>query len=282
MGLNRAWRERSALVACGLLLTACTATDHGTRTGEPPAPAHGSNGSPAGDESLRAPGAQADPAGFPRTTAQARALVRKVIADPELIGPDAERGTPYESDPATWAVLDDGCTWRRERLPGDVLATLTRHFEMPDGHGRTARLTATVTVHRTALQAAWEQAGVLDEAMACPQQTLRPGERLTGLRSSAFAFGEGSNDYSDDELKERGQCRDERGGPYAYFWTQAAFGPVVLSTSSCGGRDEDSDPFARSASASMVRMLGRAKAEIGGPAARRTGTSAPGAGAGGA
>jgi hypothetical protein len=74
-----------------------------------------------------------------------------VIAGPELFGRQVVRTTPYESDPSRWAVLDDGCAWQLAELPAGVLATLTRHFEVPteDAKGP-VRLSATVTVHRTA------------------------------------------------------------------------------------------------------------------------------------
>ncbi|WP_228031904.1 hypothetical protein, partial [Streptomyces phyllanthi] len=175
----------------------------------------------------------------PRTVGEARAFVREVIADQELVGAGAVRATPYESDPSSWAVLGEDCVWQRQGLPDDVLATLTRHFEVSSSSGKgrkgSVRLSATVTVHRTALDAAWEQAGMLEEAAGCPEQTLQPGERLTELASTAVAWGESGNVTSDDSLAESGKCvSDTRGGPYDYSWTQSTFGSVVVAASVCG------------------------------------------------
>lgn len=212
----------------------------------------------------------ADPSKQPHTAAEARALVRKVIADPDFFGAGTVPATPYESDPDTWAVLGEDCAWQRRSLPKDVLATLTRHFDVPlEGTEVPARFSTTVTVHRTALDAAWEQAGMLEEAVACPDQTLRPGERLTGLSSVAVAWGENANTTSDDSLSETGTCvSDTRGGPYHYAWTQSVFGSVVVSTSLCGGEGATANE-----ADVMVRMLLRVQEAIGSPSG--AGSSSP-------
>ncbi|MEV7891619.1 hypothetical protein ACWD3I_45910 [Streptomyces sp. NPDC002817] len=219
-------------------------------------------GTDAGALPATSPTEQADPAKQPHTTAEARAFVRKMIADPELVGSEAAPGTPYESDPNTWAVLGEDCAWQRKGLPKDVLATLTRHFEMPASDAEVpVRLSTTVTVHRTALDAAWEQAGMLEEAVGCPEQTLRTGERLTDLSSVAVAWGESANTSSDDSLSESGVCvSDTRGGPYRYSWTQSVFGSVVISASSCGGQEDTTSEVDVAA-----RMLLRVQDAIGSP-----------------
>lgn len=85
-----------------------------------------------------------------------------MIAGPGLFGTEVVRATPYESDPGRWAVLGDDCLWRLKALPEDALATLTHRFEVPSAGSKGAvRLTAKVTVHHTALDAAWEQARML-------------------------------------------------------------------------------------------------------------------------
>ncbi|MFF6783760.1 hypothetical protein [Streptomyces sp. NPDC012510] len=217
-----------------------------------------------GDGALPAvsPTEQADPAKQPRTVEEARAFVREVIADPELVGAGAVRATPYESDPSSWAALGENCVWQRQALPDDVLATLTRHFTVPSGSGKgSVRLSATVTVHRTALDAAWEQAGMLEEAAGCPEQTLQQGERLTDLASTAVAWGENGNVTSDDSLSETGRCvSDTRGGPYHYSWTQSTFGSVVVSASVCGGQKSTAKEVEVAA-----MMLVRVQDAIGGP-----------------
>lgn len=259
-----------ALAVCGLLAAGCTAGGEGDGKGDVKAGA--SRAASSGEASAESeplpvtePTVEADPRKSPRTAAEARALIRKVIGDPDMFGSRAVRGTPYESDPSRWAVLGEDCVWRREPLPEDVLATLTRHYLVPPGDGKgEVRMSATVTVHRTVLDAAWEQAGMLEEALGCEEQTLRQGERLIGLTSQAHAGGEGGNNHSDDMLYETGQCvSDTRGGPYPYWWTQLQLGPVVVSTSVCGGRGHDEDDLSTIAGAAGPRMTVRAQEVIG-------------------
>lgn len=280
---------------CGLLMAGCT---DGGSGGDSPADrampeesttASGSGGdtkagasadTSTGDDRVptASPTVGTDPAKEPGTADQARALVGKVIAGPELFGPGVERATPYESDPSRWAVLGDGCAWQLEELPADVLATLTRHFEVPAGDGKgPVRLSATVTVHRTVLDAAWEQAGMLEEALDCEEQFLRPGERLAELTSTAYAWGEANNSYSDESLGETGLCvSDTRGGPYPYRWDQATLGPVVVSTSVCGGQGRQADELLPLVQGALPRMLVRAQVEIGRPAGSGSSSPAPG------
>ncbi|MER5904859.1 hypothetical protein ABT150_32990 [Streptomyces mirabilis] len=263
MAYARGVHISSALVMCGLLLVGCTGGENGgdTETGA------ASDASTGGDASPTAsPTTETDPAKQPRTADQARALIGKVIAGPELFGPGVVRTTPYESDPSRWAVLGDGCTWHLAELPAGVLATLTRHFEVPaEGAKGPVRLSATVTVHRTALDAAWEQAGMLEESLGCKEELLRPGERLTELSSTAFARGEGLNSSSDEFLEETGLCvSDSRGGPYPYKWDQATLDSVVISTSVCGGRGREADELSTLVQGALPKMLVRAKSELGG------------------
>ncbi|MGW0762607.1 hypothetical protein ACWD1Y_40110 [Streptomyces sp. NPDC002814] len=262
MAYARTRRICGALVMCGLLVVGCTGGGSG---GEAQASADTSAGD--GTQPAPSPAAATAPAKRPRTTGQARALIGKVIAGPELFGPGVVRATPYESDPGRWAVLGDSCAWQLREPPADVLATLTRYFEVPAGDGKgSVRLSATVTVHRTALDAAWEQAGVLEEVLDCEEQLLRPGERLTGLSSTAYAWGEGNNSYSDESLGETGLCvSDTRGGPYPYRWDQAALGPVVASTSVCGGRGREAAELWPLVQEALAKMVVRAQAEIGRP-----------------
>lgn len=205
-----------------------------------------------------------DPERVPRTAAQARQLIEDIIVGPKQFGPEAVRATPYESDPARWTVLGENCAWHTVGLPDDVLATRTRYLEVPAADGKgSIRLSATVTVHRTTLDAAWEQARMLEEAVGCPEQTLRVGERLTGLTSIALARGEGANDTSDDSLSEDGECvSDTRGGPYPYSWDQATFGPVVVSVSACGGEKRSAEEVGGMTVEPLVRMMIEAEDEI--------------------
>lgn len=269
-----------AVMTCATLLAGCTDGGGGpggetTRGASPDvARSDGDTDAVTGADALPAasPTEQADPAKQPHSAAEAWAFVRKVIADPELVGSGAAPGTPYESDPNTWAVLGENCAWQREGLPEDVLATLTRHFEVPaSGAEGSVRMSTTVTVHRTALDAAWEQAGMLEEGVGCPEQTLRAGERLTDLSSVAVAWGESGNTSSDDSLSESGACvSDTRGGPYPYSWTQSVFGPVVISASSCGGQEGTSSELDVA-----VRMLLRVQDAIGSPTGAGSASPAP-------
>ncbi|CAL9346972.1 hypothetical protein SUDANB96_00389 [Streptomyces sp. enrichment culture] len=260
------------MLVCGLVLGGCTGGDGGggdtaPRPGAASSAAGGRPSAPPSPLPADAPTETADPARSPRTGPQAMTLIRQVIADEHTVGNGARRGTPYESDPATWGVLGEDCGWRREPLPADVLADLRRNFEVPGtGDVPGLRLTATVTVHRTALDAAWEQARMMEEALACPRQVLGAGEELTGLASGAFAWGEGNNTFADDSLVEDGECRsDTRGGPHPYAWTQVVYGPVVISASFCGGAEET-----REAAMDLVRnyllvMMRAVKDRIGRP-----------------
>ncbi|MER7184292.1 hypothetical protein ABT404_33325 [Streptomyces hyaluromycini] len=271
MAYARGLHMRGALVMCGLLLVGCTAGGNGgdTKTGAT-ADASTDEALPTATASPTAsPTFETDPAKQPRTADQARRLIRKVIAGPELFGQGVVRTTPYESDPTRWALLGDGCAWQLENLPAGVLATLTRHFEVPAGGGKgPVRLAATITVHRTTLDAAWEQAGMVEESFGCQKELLRPGEQLTELSSTVYARGEGHNDYSDESLEETGLCvSDSRGGPYPYKYDQAALGPVVVSTSVCGGRGRAVDDLWALVQRALPRMLLNVKYEIGSPAA---------------
>ncbi|QKW05386.1 hypothetical protein HUT18_02340 [Streptomyces sp. NA04227] len=271
-----------------MLASGCTGTGEGTQGkaqgggSESPSAA----GKPSGAESptgaggeggtvpAPAPTIEADPAELPRTAADARALVGKVIAGPDQFGQQVVRAEPYESDPATWSVLGDNCVWRREALPPRVLASLTRHFVIPAAGGKgPVRMTATVTVHPEVSDAAWEQAGMLEEALGCSEQTLRKGEKLSGLLSSASAWGESGNNYAEDSLVEVGFCTSAtEGGPYPYMWQQATFGPVVVSVSACAGKGWTSMELMQAATGPVPRMLGRAESEIGRPVEGKSGT----------
>ncbi|WP_413759923.1 hypothetical protein [Streptomyces sp. MMBL 11-3] len=267
-------RRCGVLAAAGSVLVAgCTAThdkdndnDDGART-RPSASRSAETG--RGDAPATAGSQQrlTDPARYPRTPAEGRDVVGRLIPGPALFGADVTRAVPYESRPGSWADLDEECVWQLREPPEDVLATRTRYFWLPaeKGGGKGAvRLTTTVTVHRTALDAAWEQAGMLEEALGCEEQVLRPGERLTNLFSSAFGLGEGGNVDVDDSLLENGLCHSEtRGGPYPYFWQQATLGPVVLSASACGGRGRTKDEVQGLVQEPLAQLMVRAEREIG-------------------
>lgn len=103
-------------------------------------------------------------------------------------------------------MLDANCVWQSEPLPATVLATLSRYSELPAENDKgPIRVASVVTVHRTVRDADWEMAGTLEEALRCPDQQLRQGERITGLQSQGAAFGLLNNSSSEDSLSEGGE-----------------------------------------------------------------------------
>lgn len=172
-----------------------------------------------------------DPQRAPKTPADGLRIARAVAAGPELFGPGHVRGTPYESDPARWAVLDEDCIWQRAPLPSGVLASLTHYIELPaEGAKGPIRFAATVTVHRDVSGADWELASTLEEALRCPDQQLSQSEKLTGLISQSTVFGAGNNGYAEDTVIEIGKYHsDALGGPYFYYWDQARIGQVTTA-----------------------------------------------------
>lgn len=265
MAYARELRVGGVVATCGALLLGCTGGEGGSASPPTASGASRSGTATADPQPAASATTEMDPGKEPKTTAQARALIERVISGPELFGAGVVRATPYESDPARWAVLGDDCLWRLQPLTGDTLATLTRHFEVPAAGAKGAvRLSATVTVHRTALDASWEQARMLEEDLDCTEQTQRPGERLTALASLSFARGEGGNSTSDDLLLETGQCvGDTRGGPYPYWWQQAVLGSVVVGSSVCGGKGRSDQELNSLAEQVLPRMLLRVEQEIG-------------------
>ncbi|AZM48668.1 hypothetical protein DMB38_25330 [Streptomyces sp. WAC 06738] len=247
------------LLAAVLALAGCTG-DSG-KPADGPARASGTRGDPAPAPTSAL---DADPAKAPRDEAAARTLIDEVIAEPALFGPEAVAATPYESDPGGWSVLGDDCVWRREPLPGDVLATLSRHFEVPPAAGKgTARLVAVVTVHRTAEEADWENAGMLEEMLRCPEQRLGAGERLTDLISSASYYGDSANLYADDVLRESGDYRGAGAAPVPYAWMQMRLGQVTVSVSVRAGRGYDMTEAQDIGREAGVRMLRRVADALG-------------------
>ncbi|MFS8201800.1 hypothetical protein ACLVWQ_24280 [Streptomyces sp. CWNU-52B] len=255
----------SGVLATGLLLGGCSgAEDAGSAepgrsgaTGARPTTASGDTRSdPSSGSSTRpSPAPSASPTGLdftpdpdraPKTRAQALRLARAITATPVNWGPGYVKRSPYESDPGSWPVLDTDCVWQREPLPATVLASLARNSELPAADGKgPIRVTAVVTVHRTVEEAAWEMAGTLEEALRCPDQQLRRGERITGLASQGADYGLLGNFAAEDTLTESGTySSDELGGPHYYYWVQSRMAQVtvaVVGKGSEGRTDKDVD-----------------------------------------
>lgn len=270
----------ATLAVCGVLLTGCTGGGDGDgKRGGQASPGGAVVAAPDPAVSPVPAVKEADPGQQPRTAAQARALIAKLIAGPGDFTAGVRKATPYESDPGTWSVLRRNCVWNRERLPRDVLATLTRHFELPPAAGKgRVRLSATVTFHRTGAEAAWEQARMVEEALHCDEQVLRQGERLTKLMPQPARLGEAANLYSEDSLMESGECTsDEHGGPYPYSWQQVTYGSMVASASVCGGRGYDSSQLMKIVVNALPTMQIRAREEFGREPEAKAGTPSPAA-----
>lgn len=266
-------RRRPARLCCGalatgLLLIGCSGTggdgatesagskgattDSGTRSSPTPAPsATGLDFTP-------------DPGRAPKTPAEAERLARAVAAAPVNWGPGFVKRTPYESDPGFWPVLDSDCVWQRKPLPATVLATLTRYSEVPaqDGKGP-IRVAAVVTVHRTVNDADWEMSGTLEEALRCPDQQLRQGERITGLASQSSVFGLLGNLAAEDMLTEGGKYySDELGGPYYYDWIQSRLGTVTVAAVGKGSKGRSADEVNATLQQGAGAMINRAKSKL--------------------
>ncbi|OII65673.1 hypothetical protein BJP40_16245 [Streptomyces sp. CC53] len=249
-GRTRAVRRAAYLLAAGALAAGCSADpirntggDAGAGGRPPSASATPSPASPppSAGASPGQPSFTPDPDRIPRTRADALRLARAVAFLPRDWGDGFVAQDPAESDPDTWAVLDETCRWTREPLPGDVLAAVSRYSELPLGEGRGAvRVTAVVTVHTTVASADDRLSTTLEEVMRCPEQEIRPGERITDLNSLGRPAGT-SQDYADDSVFEAGTYVLQSGGTtltHPYQWTVDRLGPVTIAVSVRGADDE--------------------------------------------
>ncbi|KOX34993.1 hypothetical protein ADL06_06785 [Streptomyces sp. NRRL F-6491] len=211
-----------------------------------------------------------DPKRAPKNAADARRLALAVVAGPDAWGPDYVKRTPYLSDPDYWPALGDGCSWETGTRPPGVLHSVTAYSEVPAADGRgTLRVAATVTVHRTEDDADWEMAETLEEALRCPDQCLRDGERIEGLISLGNPFGLGGNYTATDSLGERGgYFNDAFPGRQFYGWYQSRIGQVTVATvvkGAPGYSEETTDTTVGTVTAqvqALVTMLERVKDEL--------------------
>lgn len=262
-------------LATGLLLAGCSGGgDNGTAepsdskpTGSPQAAASGdtrSSPSPSPSAGATSLDFTPDPDRAPKTRAAALRLARTVAAAPADWGPGFVRRSPYESDPASWPVLDPDCVWQREPLPSTVLANVARNSELPaeDGKGP-IHVTATVTVHRAVKDADWEMAGTLEEALRCPDQQLRQNERISGLHSTGAQYGLMGNFTSEDTLSEGGEYySDELGGPRYYYWIQSRLAQVTVAVVGRGSEGRSEEEVDSALRQGAVQMLTRVETEL--------------------
>lgn len=272
------WQCCGALFGVGLLLAGCSGsgggeaagakgstTSAGTRSSPTSSPDASSAPDPSATPSSSVFSFAPDPARLPKTRAQAVRLARAVTAEPVKWGPGFVKRDPYETDPGYWPVLDANCVWQRDLLPPTVLASLTRYSELPaqDGKGP-IRVSAVVTVHRTVTDAGWEMAETLEEALRCPDQQLRQGERITGLLSQGAAYGLMGNLTSEDFLSEGGQYySDELGGPHYYYWSQSRLGQVTVAVVGRGAKGRTEAEVSTAMSQAITQMLSDVETELG-------------------
>ncbi|MFJ3585795.1 hypothetical protein ACIPPS_26715 [Streptomyces sp. NPDC090127] len=271
-GYKRVLRACGGLLACGLVLTGCSATDEGADTGKgaegggsssPSAPSP-SSGSPSSAQPAPTPsrlGFTADPKRAPKGEADAKRLALAVVAGPESWGSDYVKRTPHLSADDYWPVLDKQCTWETGTRPGTVLYSVTAYNEVPATAERGAlRVSATVTVHRSESDADWEMAETLEEALRCPDQRLRDGERISGLMSLGSPFGVGGNYTAADSLREAGKyLNDAVKGEQTYSWYQSRVGQITVAAVVKGAPGHIAKEVDRAQVQALVTMVGRAE-----------------------
>ncbi|MFD3542355.1 hypothetical protein ACFWUQ_23095 [Streptomyces sp. NPDC058662] len=231
-------RAFGCAVAGVLVLLGCTGGGAARDAGARPAPSTSGQGSPSAAPTAPAVDLipELDEAKQPRSAAEARDLLSRIMIGPGTLGPEVVPGTPAESDPDRWPVLDRDCVWQSQAPPADVLASRTRYFQIParDGHRR-VRINATVTVHHDRRESGWETARAMEEILRCPSQRLRDGEELKNLLGASVYQGEQMNGWTEDAFSESGQyVSTEDGGPHRYLWHQAQFGPVTVAITGKG------------------------------------------------
>ncbi|MFC9386202.1 hypothetical protein [Streptomyces venezuelae] len=267
---GRAGRACCALLIGGLLLAGCSG---GGGDGGRPGAAKS-----ATDTNSRAPGTTSaptptpsptgfrftpDPARQPKTRADAKRLALAVLAGPDSWGPDYVKGRPYLSVEDTWPVLPADCRWESAGLPSTVLYTVTAHSEVPAAGGKgLVRVINIVTVHRSVDDADWEMSETLEEALRCPDQTLREGERISGLMSLGNP-GIGVNTTAQDAINELGKyVKDGVKGEHYYGWAQSRIGQVTVAASVRGGPGHSEQDLSTAMAKSLVAMLNRVEAEL--------------------
>jgi len=235
------WRPVLAAAAGVLLLAGCSSGSDDEPTAEK-TPEKSAGSSPSASAENEPYTLAQDRA--PRTRAEAVEFVRELTVRPDYFGTGYRKRDPFESDPAEWAVLSEDCLWRREALPGTVLASLTRGYELPAKGGKgPVYVSLTVTVHQDVVAARRDMAGSLEEALRCPEQQLNATDRVSGLYSRVDAFADGRTVISDDDLTESGNWAADGAKAHPFDWYKFRMGPVtVAATARHGsGRTEAED-----------------------------------------
>ncbi|ROQ33720.1 hypothetical protein EDD98_2748 [Streptomyces sp. PanSC19] len=224
---GRTLRTAAVLAAGAALLAGCSSGGGGDEAKPSRAkPSTSAPGTPT--TSPTAQGFTPDPEKAPRNAADAKRIALAIVGEPDDWGPDFVKRSPYLSAPGYWPVLDTDCAWEAGTAPRSVLYSVTTYSEIPAAGGKgPLRVATTVTVHRTDTDADWEMASTLEEALRCPEQELRQGERITGLKSLAVPYGA---DENLDTLMEQGSyLADAFKGPQYYSWYQLRIGQVSIA-----------------------------------------------------
>ncbi|MFD9432733.1 hypothetical protein [Streptomyces sp. NPDC060002] len=268
------WRVAASVAGVAVLLGGCGSGDNDDDKADEPNPSAASgsaaatssgspSASPSGGGASSLTPFEADPAQVPRTKSQAEALAAAVALKPEAWGADFRAQQPAASTPGTAAVLDEQCRWERGALPQGVLASLSRYSEIPATAGKgKIKVTAAVTVHATVLDADDQLSTTLEEPLRCREQQVRSDERISGLMSLATPYGQGSNNYADDDVLEIGSYLTGN-SKQTYRWQVARIGTVVVTTSVKGAKGYSDDELTQYSSHALVAMLGRVKSELG-------------------
>ncbi|WP_254646399.1 hypothetical protein [Streptomyces sp. GbtcB6] len=240
------WRPVLAAAAGTLLLAGCTSESHsGDGAAGKASPSGSLSASPSASASVADEPYTLSEEQAPKTRADAVAFVRELDVRPDYFGVGYRKREPYESDPATWAVLQDDCLWQRVALPKTVLASLTRTFELPEKAGKGAvYVSLTVTVHTDTVAARRDMARSMESALRCPEQRLNATDVVRGLYSQVEAADEGRAPISDDDLTEVGEwIVDGASEAHTFDWYKYRLGPVtVAATARHGaGRSDDED-----------------------------------------
>ncbi|MGW7259498.1 hypothetical protein [Streptomyces sp. NPDC054834] len=199
-----------------------------------------------------------DTALVPRTSKDARTLVDSVVLGPGDWGRGFVAQSPAKSTPGTWAVLDGGCRWQRQRLPHGVLASVSRYGRRPGEGGKgTVKVTAVATAHTSVLGADEQLSTTLEEVLRCPEQQPRTDDRITGLMSLGTPFGAREQQYADDSVFEAGEYVEKGGGTQPYRWMVARLGTVVVAVSVTGAQGYTQAELNQLGTDALAQMLVR-------------------------
>lgn len=270
------WRPVLAAAVGTLLLAGCTSEPNNEAGGKTKGKASPS-GSPSASSSAlpeNEPYTLAEKRA-PKTRAEAAAFVRGLAMRPDDFGIGYRKREPYESDPATWAVLHKDCLWEREALPKTVLASLTRAFELPEKGGKgPVYLSLTVTVHEDDLAARRDMASAQESALRCPEQQLNGTDAVLDLYSRVDTFTDARHAVSDDDLAESGQWTgDGTGKARPFDWYKFRLGPVTVAATARHGAGRSTEEDS-TITTGMIQGLTYVAAEIDGKG-KAGGTSEP-------